>query len=137
METVRLSQRSTLITVGIFATLGFLGMLFFVVFLLPILNRRTETLIAQFTGQALGAGFTPAALSAGDTHVVSVNRVEQSTTRFVNTIERLEKRINELEGTADPMPDAEQTELKNPVEAPPAATELHSETPELDAAVTR
>src|SRR5580698_10194323 len=34
METVRLSQRSTLITVGIFASLGFLGILFFVVFLL-------------------------------------------------------------------------------------------------------
>ena len=137
IESVRLSQRSTLITVGIFASLGFLGMLFFVVFLLRIMNRRTETLIAQFTGQALGPGFTPAALAAGDTHVVSVSRVEQSTARFVNTIERLEKRINELEGTAEPMPDAEQPELKKPAEAPPETTEPHSETPELDAAVTR
>jgi len=32
IETVRLSQRSTLITVGIFASLGFLGTIFFVVF---------------------------------------------------------------------------------------------------------
>jgi len=61
------------------------------------MNRRTETLITQFTGQLLGPGFTPAALASGDTHVVSVNRVEASTARFVNTIERLEKRINELE----------------------------------------
>ena len=137
METVRLSQRSTLITVGIFASLGFLGTMFFVVFLLRIMNRRTETLITQFTGQLLGTGFTPAALASGDTHVVSVNRVEQSTARFVNTIERLEKRINELEGTSEPMPDAVPPELKKPADAPPAATEPHSETPELDAAMTR
>jgi tetratricopeptide (TPR) repeat protein len=137
IETVRLSQRSTLITVGIFASLGFLGTMFFVVFLLRMMNRRTETLITQFTGQMLGTGFTPAALASGDTHVVSVNRVEQSTARFVNTIERLEKRINELEGTADPLPEAEQPELKKPADAPPATTEPHSETPELDAATTR
>jgi tetratricopeptide (TPR) repeat protein len=134
IETVRLSQRSTLIAVGIFASLGFLGTIFFVVFLLRIMNRRTETLITQFTGQMLGTGFTPAALASGDTHVVSVSRVEASTARFVNTIERLEKRIHELEGTTEPMPDAEHPELRKPAEAP---TEAHSETPETDAAMTR
>ena len=137
IETVRLSQRSTLITVGIFASLGFLGTMFFVVFLLRIMNRRTETMITQFTGQMLGTGFTPATLAAGDTQVVTVNRVEQSTARFVNTIERLEKRINELEGTADPTPDAEQLVSQKPAEPPPATTEPHSEAPEPDAAVTR
>ncbi len=128
IESIRLSQRSTLVTVAIFASLGFIGMLFFVVFLLRIMNRRTETLIAQFTGQALGPGFMPAALAAGDTQVVSVNRVEQSTARFVNTIERLEKRINELEGTAEPMPNAE---------PPPVADEPPSEASEPDTASTR
>src|ERR1017187_6723618 len=131
IEPVRLSQRSTLITVGIFASLGFLGTIFFVVFLLRIMNRRTETLITQFTGQMLGTGFTPAALAAGDTHVVSVNRVEQSTARFVNTIERLERRINELEGTSEPMSDAEPPELKKPADAPPAATRSEEHTSEL------
>jgi tetratricopeptide (TPR) repeat protein len=135
IETVRLSQRSTLITVGIFASLGFLGTIFFVVFLLRIMNRRTETLITQFTGQMLGTGFTPAALGTGDTQVVTVNRVEASTARFVNTIERLEKRINELEGSTEPTPDGEHPDLKKPTDAP--TTEAHSETPELDAAMTR
>jgi tetratricopeptide (TPR) repeat protein len=137
IETVRLSQRSTLITVGIFASLGFLGTIFFVVFLLRIMNRRTETLITQFTGQLLGPGFTPAALASGDTHVVSVNRVEASTARFVNTIERLEKRINELEGTSEPMSDAEQPELKKPAEAPPSIVETHAETSEPESAASR
>lgn len=137
METVRLSQRSTLITVGIFASLGFLGMLFFVVFLLRIMNRRTETMIAQFTGQVLGPGFTPAALTAGGAHMVPANRVEQSTARFVNTIERLEKRINELEGASEPLPDVESPELKDPAETAPAVVEPHTETPEPETAASR
>jgi tetratricopeptide (TPR) repeat protein len=137
IETVRLSQRSTLITVGIFASLGFLGILFFVVFLLRIMNRRTETLITQFTGQMLGPGFTPAALTAGGTHMVPASRVEQSTARFVSTIERLEKRINELEGTTEPLPDAESGELKNPAESPSSILETHAETPEPETAASR
>jgi tetratricopeptide (TPR) repeat protein len=137
METVRLSQRSTLITVGIFASLGFLGMLFFVVFLLRIMNRRTETMIAQFTGQALGPGFTPAALTAGGAHMVPANRVEQSTARFVNTIERLEQRINELEGASEPIPAVEPPELKDPAETAPVIVEPHVETPELETAASR
>ncbi len=136
METVRLSQRSTLITVGIFASLGFLGMLFFVVYLLRIMNRRTETMIAQFTGQALGPGFTPAALTAGGAHMVPASRVEQSTARFVNTIERLEQRINELEDSSEPMPAVEPPELKNP-DSTATPGEPHTETTEPETAASR
>jgi tetratricopeptide (TPR) repeat protein len=137
LETVRLSQRSTLITVGIFASLGFLGILFFVVFLLRIMNRRTETIIAQFTGQALGPGFMPAALTAGGGHMVPASRVEQSTARFVNTIERLEKRINELEGVSEPLPNGESPEVKNPADPSTAPGEMHTEASEPETAASR
>jgi tetratricopeptide (TPR) repeat protein len=137
LETVRLSQRSTLITVGIFAGLGFLGILFFVVFLLRIMNRRTETIIAQFTGQMLGPGFTPAALTAGGANMAPASRVEQSTARFVNTIERLEKRINELEGTSEPTPNAESPELKNPADPSSSTGEQHVEASEPETAASR
>jgi tetratricopeptide (TPR) repeat protein len=137
IETVRLSQRSALITVGIFASLGFLGILFFVVFLLRIMNRRTETIIAQFTGQMLGPGFTPAALTAGGGPMVPASRVEQSTARFVNTIERLEKRINELEGTSEPTPNAESPELKNPADPSSTTAESHAEASEPETAASR
>jgi tetratricopeptide (TPR) repeat protein len=137
LETVRLSQRSTLITVGIFAGLGFLGILFFVVFLLRIMNRRTETIIAQFTGQMLGTGFTPAALTAGGGQMVPASRVEQSTARFVNTIERLEKRINELEGTSEPTPNDEPSEPKNPADPSSSTVESHVEPSEPETAASR
>ena len=136
LETVRNSQRSTLITVGIFAAIGFLGILFFVVFLLRIMNRRTETMIAQFTGQALGPGFMPAALTAGGTQVVALGHVEQSTARFLTTIERLEKRINELEGTTEPAVDGDPAE-KKPTESNGTNGEAHPETTEPETAQTR
>jgi len=96
------AHRFTLIVVGVCAGVGFLGMLFFAVFLLRFMHRRTETMIAQFTGQLLGAGFTPAVLGTGETQIVIPNRVEQSTARFLNTVERLEQRIHELEGSSQP-----------------------------------
>jgi tetratricopeptide (TPR) repeat protein len=101
IEAMQNAHRFTLIVVGVCAGVGFLGMLFFAAFLLRVMNRRTETMIAQFTGQLLGAGFTPAALGNGETQVVIPNRVEQSTTRFLNTIERLEQRIHELEDSSE------------------------------------
>jgi len=143
IEAMQNAHRFTLIIVGIFAGTGFFGMLFFAVFLLRVMNRRTETMIAQFTGQMLGPGFTTAALGDGGTHVVPVNRVEQSTTRFLNTIERLEKRIHEFEGTAEPTPGIEGPALKRPTEpqpeadAPPTETAELKETVEPETAATR
>jgi tetratricopeptide (TPR) repeat protein len=131
IESMQSAHRFTLIMVGVFAGTGFFGMLFFAVFLLRVMNRRTETMIAQFTGQMLGPGLTTVALGDGGTQVVPVNRVEQSTTRFLNTIERLEKRIHELESTAEPTPVIEGSALKKPVEPPPDTGEPLAETPEL------
>jgi tetratricopeptide (TPR) repeat protein len=135
LENLQRSHRFTLIIVGVFAGVGFFGMLFFAVFLLRVMNQRTETLVSQIAGQPFGPALAPAALGAGDTQIVPVNRVEQSTTRFLNTIERLEKRILELEGAAEPAPGpgsrrafaVVQPEPKKPAEPPRAATEASAE----------
>jgi len=116
IEAMQNAHRFTLIVVGVCAGVGFLGMLFFAAFLLRVMNRRTETMIAQFTGQLLGAGITPAALGTGDTQVVVPNRVEQSTARFLNTIERLEQRIHDLEDSSETVVLAHPT-LKKPGES--------------------
>jgi tetratricopeptide (TPR) repeat protein len=139
IESMQTQHRFTLIIVGVFAGVGFFGMLFFAVFLLRTMNHRTETMIAQFTGHAFGPGFMPAALGTGDTQVVTVNRAEQSTTRFLNTIERLEKRINELEGTAEVVPAAEPPAPKKSVEPAPDIIETSEPKPttEVDATATR
>jgi tetratricopeptide (TPR) repeat protein len=130
IETLQSSHRFTLIVVGLFAGVGFFGILFFAVFLLRMMNRRTETMIAHFTGQALGPGFMPVALGAGETQVVGVNRMEQSTARFLNTIDRLEKRINDLEGPAEPATNVDDPVAKKPVTVVPEAAEMSVETPE-------
>jgi tetratricopeptide (TPR) repeat protein len=134
IEAMQSSHRFTLIMVSVFAGAGFFGMLFFAVFLLRSMNRRTETMIAQFTGHALGPGFAPVALGPGDTHLVPLNRVEQSTARFLNTIERLEQRISGLEGASEPTHGIEETAAKKPVELPSDIAEARAEPPEPKAA---
>jgi tetratricopeptide (TPR) repeat protein len=118
IEVMQSSHRFTLIMVSVFAGAGFFGMLFFAVFLLRIMNRRTETMLAQFTGHGFSPGFGPLALGPGDTHVVPVNRVDQSTARFLNTIERLEQRISGLEGVSEPAHGTEEPATKKPVDLP-------------------
>ena len=155
LENLQKSHRFALIIVGIFAGVGFLGMLFFAVFLLRIMNRRTEVMLAQFTAQPLGAGFAPAALATGETQLVAPSRVEQSTSRFLNTIDRLEKRIHDLEGTVEPeaavatlapkkAPEPqpadvddglESSESKPATEPEPAAVRIKSERAERDARI--
>ena len=135
LENLQKSHRFTLIIVGVFAGVGFFGMLFFAVFLLRVMNRRTEALISQVTSQSFGPSFTPTALGPGDTQIVPVNRVEQSTTRFLNTVERLEKRIHDLEGTAEPIPApglrpgpaAVEPEPRKPAESPRVVVEASVE----------
>jgi tetratricopeptide (TPR) repeat protein len=135
IETMQSSHRFTLVMVGLFAGAGFFGMLFFAVFLLRVMNRRTETLIAHFTGQTLGPGFMPVALDAGETQVVSSNRMEQSTARFLNTIDRLERRINDLEGTSEPVTNVDESASKKPVVPVPEVVEAPVETSEPKAVV--
>lgn len=123
LEDLQKSHRFTLIIVGVFAGVGFFGMLFFALFLLRTMNRRTEVMFSQFTGQPLGSAFAHPALGAGDTQLVSPNRVEQSTSRFVNTIDQLEKRIHELEESADSGPAAVELPPKKIAETRPADAE--------------
>jgi tetratricopeptide (TPR) repeat protein len=143
IETMQSSHRFTFVMVGLFAVVGFFGMLFFAVFLMRVMNRRTETMIAHFTGQALGPGFMSVALGAGETQVVSVNRMEQSTARFLNTIDRLEKRINDLEGTGEPATNMEESIPKKPVTPMTETAEASTEAPEpkamaeMEASMTR
>ena len=110
VETLQSSHRFTLIIAGLFVGVGFFGMLFFGVSLLRSMNRRVAATPLQPTGAPLGQGFAPAALGAGDTQLVTVDPTQQASQRFLSTMERLEKRINELETTAhiaEPGPTAE------------------------------
>ncbi|HVM59316.1 MAG TPA: tetratricopeptide repeat protein [Verrucomicrobiae bacterium] len=130
IEVMQSSHRFTLIMVSVFAGAGFFGMLFLSVFLLRIMNRRTETLIAQFTAQAFNPAFAHPALGPGDTQIAIPNRVDQSTARFLNTIERLEQRIHELEDSSETAPVLAGAAPRKPAEPLPEARPHGDETTE-------
>ena len=78
---------------------------------------------------ALGAGPAVAALGAGESHRVSVGPPEEANQRLLGALERLEKRIYELEHTAHP-PLQESAALPHPSNGEPAGAPA-------DAPVTR
>ena len=101
METVQSSHRFTLMIVSVFAGVGFCGMLLFALFLLRMMNRRNEFAVAHPIGVPLGTSKPVAgALGSGDTQLVAADPAQQTSARFLSTIERLEKRMNELETTS-------------------------------------
>jgi tetratricopeptide (TPR) repeat protein len=101
LETLRSTNQSTLIIVALFAGVGFCGMLIIALFLLRALSRRAELGVAQPMGAPLGLGYPAAALGTGATQLVAVDPAQQVSARFLSTIERLEKRINQLENAAE------------------------------------
>jgi tetratricopeptide (TPR) repeat protein len=102
LETLRSTNQFTLLIVALFAGGGFCGMLIVALFLLRALNRRVEVGVAPPMGTPLGLGYpAAAALGAGATQLVAVDPAQQVSARFLSTIERLEKRINQLENAAE------------------------------------
>ena len=71
LDQIQSSHRFTLIIVGIFAGVGFFGMLFFALFLLRTMNRRTEMATMQPFAHPLAGGMPAAALGAGNTQLIS------------------------------------------------------------------
>ena len=97
LEILRSANRTIFISAGIFAAAGLLGFLVVAWMLVRALGRFSEMTAQQGeTVRALGMGRPPAALGPGETAAASA---EQSSARFMGAIERLDKRIHELEAT--------------------------------------
>lgn len=97
MELVQKSNNTVLVVAGVFAAVGFVALLFMVIILLRALGRFSEL------ATATPRGFLPAgALGAGDLANLNATAVEQASARFQHAIDQLQKRIHELEHTAQP-----------------------------------
>ena len=94
------SNKVMLVVAGLFAALGLLAMVFMAYFQWRTINRLAEISAALPLAHALGSGPLLAALGAGDPHLVTVSPPEQSNQRLLGALDRLEKRIHELEHTA-------------------------------------
>jgi tetratricopeptide (TPR) repeat protein len=98
-DLLRNSNRITLISAGVFAGLGLLAMVFTAWFLLRAMNRLATVVAAFPAGRALGQG-QATQLVATDLPGISLDSVEPSSNRLLGVIERLEKRVHELEHTS-------------------------------------
>jgi TolA-binding protein len=98
MEAVQSSNRTILIVAGIFAAVGFLGLIFISLILVRALGRFSElAVLAAPRGQLLGPGQSFAALGTGELPATGSSAAEQASHRFQNAIDQLQGRIRELE----------------------------------------
>jgi tetratricopeptide (TPR) repeat protein len=93
LDALQNSSRVMLLVAGGFAGIGFVAMVFTAWFQMRSLNRLTEMARASRFGHP--QDYPLAALGAGDSH--AMDPVEHSNLQFLGAIERLQKRIHELE----------------------------------------
>ncbi|MDB6121327.1 MAG: tetratricopeptide repeat protein [Pedosphaera sp.] len=138
LKDLQRSNRSVLTAAGAFALTAFAVLLFTAFLQWSAVNRLASVAAALPTGRALGAGSAPATLGTGGTQVMSVEPMEQSSVRLLDVLDRLEKRILEMEhslqsnhkltegtstnGHGDPKALASETAAASPTESSAPAT---------------
>jgi tetratricopeptide (TPR) repeat protein len=121
LDILQSANRTIFIGAGIFGAAGLVGFVLVAWMLVRTMGRFSEMAAQQGeTVRALGAGRMPAAIGPGDAAAVAAS-AEQSSARFMSAIERLEKRIHELEAsTPGGLLDAEADEPASKLQAPAA-----------------
>ena len=98
MEAVQRSNRTVLMVAGIFAAVGFLGLIFISVILVRALGRFSElAVMAAPRGHLLGQGPSLGVLGPGDIPSSGSGAAELASQRFQGAIDQLQGRIRELE----------------------------------------
>jgi tetratricopeptide (TPR) repeat protein len=100
LEAMQSSNRAILFVAGTFAGVGFVAVLLMSFFQWRTVNRLADISAALPASLALAAPPPQNALGAGDSHLVTITPAEQSNLRLLGALERLEKRIYELEHTS-------------------------------------
>lgn len=101
MEAVQSSNRAILTVAGIFAAVGIIGIIFILVVLARAMGRFSEIAIANASRPLLGNGAsTSGLLGSGDGLGSRQGSAEEASTRFQSAIDQLQKRILELEHSA-------------------------------------
>jgi tetratricopeptide (TPR) repeat protein len=102
LETMQHTNRNTVIVVSSFAALGCVAVLLTAYFQWRAMNRFTAISSALALGQAPGSWSTVAALDRGKTSAARIGSGEALNARLLGAVERLEKRIQELERSSRP-----------------------------------
>jgi hypothetical protein len=99
LEMVVSSNRTALMVAGSFAAVGILGIMVAAFFLIRVLNRFFDVLMALPMGQEFNRTRALPPFALEDPHPATSTAIEQVSARFLGAIEQLEKRIRELECT--------------------------------------
>lgn len=101
MEAVQSSNRAILTVAGIFAAVGIIGIIFILVVLARALGRFSEIAVANASRpQLLGGAANAGLIGSGDALSARQSSAEEASARFQSAIEQLQKRILELEHSA-------------------------------------
>jgi tetratricopeptide (TPR) repeat protein len=104
LQEIQHSNDMVLIASGAFACFGFLVLMLSAYLHWQMVNRIKALATAMPSRQGLGAGDESAALGAGDAHLLDGGGVARPTAEFLGAIERLERRIHDMETTVHPQP---------------------------------
>jgi tetratricopeptide (TPR) repeat protein len=102
LETMQNANRALLVIAGTFAAVGVMAMLLMAYFQWRAINGLAEISSAMPGWRALAPSSAPSALGSGESRLVNIGPAEPSNLRLLGALERLEKRIYELEHTARP-----------------------------------
>lgn len=100
-EAMQESNRTLLLIAGCFGVVGVLGILTAAAIIVRAMNRLSEVALALPNSHGFSHSPAPTILDAGIANG-GQNQLDQATLRFLGAIDRLEKRIHELELTAQP-----------------------------------
>jgi tetratricopeptide (TPR) repeat protein len=124
LEAAQSANRLVLMVAAGFAVVGLVAMLLTAYLQWRAVNRFAEFSTMPTAALALGSGRALPALGPGDTPMENTGVAEQSNTRLLGVIERLEKRILELEKAAHaPLMESATTSSASGPEADSAGTD--------------
>lgn len=101
LDAMQSSNRVMLVVAGAFATIGFLAMLFMAFFQWRTVHSLAEISASIPPLRALGPGAAMPILGPGESQVVAPGPAEQSSQKLFGAMDRLEKRVLELEHSTD------------------------------------
>jgi len=100
MQSAQSANRTILIVSGVFAALGLVCLLLISLVLMRAIGRFSEVAAAPAQSHLLGPGQAVAALGAGEMAASRRGAAEEASSRFQSALEQLQRRIVELEQSA-------------------------------------
>lgn len=102
LKNIQKSNRTVLLAAGAFLVIGFVVLIAAAFLQWTVVNRLAAITTGLPEGGLLGQGRATAALGMGEGEMLPGPALEESSSRFLNLVERLEQRIHDMETSVQP-----------------------------------